>query len=225
MPNGNTYLIQVSESMSFQGEFSERLQFNQLYDFIKKNKMYVFNKDISHNSCVCETCKNATLLGRGINLSCQKKVPTNAHELVETYACDSNDADCMTGECDTCLAADLITDDLCGEEKDSEGNDTDDENKLVSFRMWAKEDGAPRKISVSMEVDDVKKLYKASRCTYTRNDVKYMLTMKTKPVLKKVRYYSTSILVKATKIKGRMKFSQHTLANIVSAFLPFVDIF
>ena len=58
-----------------------------------------------------------------------------------------------------------------------------------------------------------KKLHKASRCTYTGNDVKYMLTMKTKAVLKKVRYYSTSILVKAIKIKSRMKFSQHTLAN------------
>ena len=99
--------------------------------------------------------KNATLLGRGINLSCQKKVPTNAYELVETYACDSNDADCMTGECDTCLAADLITDDFCGVEKDSEGNDTDDGEKLVSFRKWAKEHGAPRKTSASMEVDDV----------------------------------------------------------------------
>ena len=61
--NGNPYLIQVSESMYFQDEFSERLQFNQLYNFIKKNKMYVFNKNIPHNSCLCETCENATLLG------------------------------------------------------------------------------------------------------------------------------------------------------------------
>ena len=112
-------LLNTSEYISFQDEFSERLQFNQHYDFIKKNKIYVFNKDIPHNSCLCETCENATLLGRGINLSCQKKVPTNAHKLVETYVCDSNDADCMAGECDTCLAANLITDDFCGEEKDS----------------------------------------------------------------------------------------------------------
>ena len=61
----------------------------------------------------------------------------------------------MTGECDTCLAAGLITDDFCGEEKDSEGNDTDDGEKLVSFKKWAKEHGAPRITSVSMEVDDV----------------------------------------------------------------------
>ena len=157
--NGNPYLIEGSESMSFQDEFSERLQFNQLYDFIKKNKMYIFNMDITHSSCICKTCENATLLGRGINLSCQKKVPTNAHKLVETYACDSNDGDCMTGECDTCLAAGLITNDFCGEEKDSESNDTDDGEKLVSFRKWAKENRAPRKTSVSLEVNDVIELW------------------------------------------------------------------
>ena len=56
---------------NFQTTFSEKLTFSQLYDFIKNHKQYIYNKNIPHTSCLCDTCENSVLLVKGIN-GCKK---------------------------------------------------------------------------------------------------------------------------------------------------------
>ena len=109
-------------------------------------------------------------------------------------------------------------------------NDTDVGEKLVSFRKWAKEHGAPRKTSVSLEVDDIIELWQETvqsvkmrihrkRCqVHAYNEDKSGL--KEGEILLHVDFSESY-----KSFQSRMKFSRHTLANVVSAFLSFVCIF
>ena len=54
-------------SSNFVSTFSEKLSFSQLYDFIKSHKQFVYNKNIPHTSCLCDTCENIVLLAKGLN--------------------------------------------------------------------------------------------------------------------------------------------------------------
>ena len=49
---------------------------------MKAPKEYMFLKNIPHNSCLCEVCKNASLLGKGL-----KRAIINGNEvpMVELY--------------------------------------------------------------------------------------------------------------------------------------------
>lgn len=39
---------------TFVSVFDRKLSFRQLYDFIKLNKEYVYNRNIPHATCLCE---------------------------------------------------------------------------------------------------------------------------------------------------------------------------
>ena len=54
-------------SSNFVSTFSEKLSFSQLYDFIKSHKQFVYNKNIPHTSCLCDTCENVVLLAKSLN--------------------------------------------------------------------------------------------------------------------------------------------------------------
>ena len=90
--NGNAMAVRANEN--FESVFLEKMSFGQLYQFVKSHKQYIFNRDIPHSSCLCEVCENACLLAKGINKSLGVTLPTNPHELVERYSCDSSNA-CM----------------------------------------------------------------------------------------------------------------------------------
>ena len=50
-------------------------------------KEVAYNSDISHSSCLCEVCENASLLAKGINSSLKSSdiLSPTTHDLVETH--------------------------------------------------------------------------------------------------------------------------------------------
>ena len=51
--------------------FSEKLNFCELYNFKKSQKLFIHNKNISHTSCLCDTWQNNALLAKGLDI-CKK---------------------------------------------------------------------------------------------------------------------------------------------------------
>ena len=103
----------VSDTFCF--EFDKGLTFRQLYGFFKYHKQYVYNKNIPQSSCLCEVCENVVLLSKGINkalISDEKALPTNPHELVEKFSCDSSSRICMFENCEKCNTSQLSIDDF-----------------------------------------------------------------------------------------------------------------
>ena len=85
-----------------------------MYNFLKMHKEVACNSDIPHSSCLCEVCKNASLLARGINSSLKSSdiLSPTAHDLVETHTCDSSSKDCLLGNCPECLKPGLSLSDF-----------------------------------------------------------------------------------------------------------------
>ena len=48
----------------FKEKFGEPLTFLNFYQFIKKKKQFIFQRDIPDTSCLCEICENATLMAQ-----------------------------------------------------------------------------------------------------------------------------------------------------------------
>ena len=110
---------------NFQTTFSEKLTFSQLYDFIKNHKQYIYNKNIPHTSCLCDTCENSVLLAKGIN-SCKKMpdgIPETLHDIVDRYSCSYQRA-CMFNECSDCEDGKLC--DLAADDNWSDSNSDSD---------------------------------------------------------------------------------------------------
>ena len=123
---------------NFQTTFSEKLTFSQLYDFIKNHKQYIYNKNIPHTSCLCDTCENSVLLAKGIN-GCKKVpngLPETPHDIVERYSCSDQRA-CMFNECSECEDGKLC--ELAADDNWSDSNsdsDSDANANEVSFYKW-----------------------------------------------------------------------------------------
>ena len=95
---------------SFLNEFGRKLSFRQLYELIKANKQYSYNKNIPHVTCLCEICKNVGFFMQGLNQSPPKELnlQLNPHDIVEKFSCDSNNQDCMNSECNNCKLPEKI---------------------------------------------------------------------------------------------------------------------
>ena len=74
-------------SSNFVSTFSEKLTFSQLYDFIKSHKQFVYNKNIPHTLCLCDTCEYIVLLAKGLNnykrLTASARLSKTPHDIVE----------------------------------------------------------------------------------------------------------------------------------------------
>ena len=106
--NGNSFI--ENEESFITWNIGTPMTFAQLYDFVKENKAYSFNKSIPHATCLCEVCENCVLLVKGFN-KCKnifETLPTNPHDLIEKYACDSNLKDCMRNICTVCNTDECI---------------------------------------------------------------------------------------------------------------------
>ena len=70
--NGNS----LSEESTFVSTFDTELSFSLFYRFLKMHKQYIYNSKIPHNSCLCEICENASLLGKGLDNGSKKSTDT-----------------------------------------------------------------------------------------------------------------------------------------------------
>ena len=58
--------------------------------------------DVPHSNCLCEICDNVVYLSKTLAQN-DKDLPSNPHDLVEKFSCDSSKQECMyTNECDVC---------------------------------------------------------------------------------------------------------------------------
>ena len=88
---------------SYATELGEALSFSCVYNFIKKHKQFVYQRNIPATSCLCEICENASLMGKALNrLKDIKGHPTIAHGIVEKCCCNSAQDECMQTTCEEC---------------------------------------------------------------------------------------------------------------------------
>ena len=126
-------------------------------DFIKCHKQFVYNKNIPHLSCLCDTCENIVLLAKGMNnykrLTASVRLPKTLHDIVETYSCSSDEKDCMFDDCAECSSGKLcqLPDSNSDSESDLDSNSADSDIRcLVSFYRWETPDSKlPKYASLS----------------------------------------------------------------------------
>ena len=155
-------------SSNFVSTFSEKLSFSQLYDFIMIYKQFVYNKNISHTSCLCDTCKNTVLLAKGLNnykrLTASTRLPETLHDIVEKYSCSSDDKDCMFDDCTECSSGNLcrLPDSNPDLESDLDSNSDSDTSCFLSFYRWETPDKHVTKICISEPFEEATERFKES---------------------------------------------------------------
>ena len=121
-------LLESSEGDNFCFKFGKDITFIQLYDVLKRQRKYIFNKKVLQWSYLCDICENALFLVNGLNkkLSPESWLPATINELVVRFSCEDVEK-CMFRKCEKCSSktlshedfnVDLITD------SDSENSST-----------------------------------------------------------------------------------------------------
>ena len=205
---------------SCMNEFGRNLSFRQLYELIKANKQYIYNKNISHATCLCEICKNAVFFTQDLNKGLPKELnlPSNSHDIVEKISCDSSNQDCMNSKCNNCKLPEKIA--------ESGAFETDN----IKFDEWRQVDWRVRKFSVSIDVQEVSAFFNSHVRTLKRhiyvkriqhaafNNVKANLLEK-KAILIQV-YYSKNYI---NKVKVKCKVWQQSFLIFTACCQPKVD--
>ena len=62
--NGSSLIKNVS---SFEFSFGKKIKFHQVYEYIKINREYVYNRDIPQLPCLCEICENVCFVAKALN--------------------------------------------------------------------------------------------------------------------------------------------------------------
>ena len=156
---------------SFESKFDKILTFSQLYNFLKGHKEYVYNINIPHASCLCEICENSSLVAKGLNKLRRKlktRLPTNPHNLVETFGCDSNESACMLEKCSSCQSSKIIDQLISGDEDvdedssepDSPVCDAEPEGGNVAFYRWQTVDKKITKSKIEVSFKDAIEMLK-----------------------------------------------------------------
>ena len=144
---------------SFMNEFGRKLSFRQFCELIKANKQYIYSKNIPYSTCLCEICENAVFFMQGLNKILPKELnlPSNPHDIVEKFSCDSNKQDCMNSECNNCKLPEKIA--------ESGALETDD----IIFDEWRQVDPKVQKVSISIDVQEVSTRFNAHVRTLKRH--------------------------------------------------------
>ena len=79
--------VSSNENNAFVTAFDRKLSFRPLYEFIKSNKEYIYNKNIPHAACLCEICENAVYFMEVLNkwLPNGSQILINSHDIVERF--------------------------------------------------------------------------------------------------------------------------------------------
>ena len=96
---------------------------------------------------------------QGLNKSLPKElnVPSDPHDIVEKFMCDSNDQDCMNLECNNCKLPDKIV--------ESRAFENDD----IKFDEWRQVDRRVQKVPISIHVQEVSARFNAHVWTLKRH--------------------------------------------------------
>ena len=92
--------------------FERKLSFRQLYDFIKLNKEYVYNRNIPHATCFCEIWGNTILKDLNNWLWQISQLLTNPLDIAEKFSCYSAFEECMNlkyHECESSQADKIVS--------------------------------------------------------------------------------------------------------------------
>ena len=57
----------IKNESSFEFLFGKKIKFHQLYEYIKSNMEYVYNRDIPQSFCLCEICENVCFVAKAFN--------------------------------------------------------------------------------------------------------------------------------------------------------------
>lgn len=133
--NGN----KLVDNHGFEEQFSKPITFRQLYEFIKEHPEFVYNKDIPQSGCLCEICENTVYIAKALAQRFNE-IPTNPHDIVETYSCESSNRECMEGDCDACSIA---------------FREGETEEEAMSVNQWSKVDKKARKISITFSITEL----------------------------------------------------------------------
>ena len=91
----------------------------------------LYSREISHTRTVCKICENLVYLSKAFAQN-DKDLPSNPHDLVEKFSCDSSKRECMyTYKCDVCNVC------ICA--------DNFERFNECYFYNWQKVDGKVRK--------------------------------------------------------------------------------
>ena len=74
----------VSKSIS-----KKKFSFIIFYRFIKRNKQFVYQRDIPDTACLSEVCENAELMAKSFRTQ-KFGHPTNPQGIAEKFSCNSN---------------------------------------------------------------------------------------------------------------------------------------
>ena len=78
------------------------------------HKEVAYNSDIPHSSCLCEVCKNTSVLAKGINsgLKSSDILSSLLTIWLKTHTCDSSSKDCKLENYPECLKPGLSLSDF-----------------------------------------------------------------------------------------------------------------
>ena len=73
-------------------------------------------------------------------------LPTNPHDIMENFSCDSGNDDCTNSKCNVCETPEEIAEVLSSEEFEADN---------IIFIEWAKGDGRVQKLSTSIDLEEI----------------------------------------------------------------------
>ena len=145
----DTYFGIYEKLWKFNEKFGEPSTFTKFYQFVKKKKQFIFQRDITDTSCFCKICDNATLMAKAIQKE-KKGHPTAPHDLVEKYSCDSSNANVenVLYRCRECPPTKILSgwDEASSSESSTEvSSSSDEESNKITHTQWTREDGKMKK--------------------------------------------------------------------------------
>ena len=158
----------------YSNKFGEVLSFTCFYNFIKKHKQFVYQRDIPASSRLCEICENACLMGKALErLKDIKGHPTMAHDIVEKYCCNLSKSECTQGRYEDCQFDSVYNQfkdegNSFGENiatsTDEENEESDVEKDFVMYQRWIREEGKIKKKTICKPKIESEVLWKKMLC-------------------------------------------------------------
>ena len=103
-----------------------------------------------------EICENCVLLANGLKACKAKlsvKVPTNPHDIVETYSCDTAEKECMLNDCEECKQGQVV--DIHVVNSSDSNSDPNSDNEIeVNFFRWQYVDRHATKARIALPLED-----------------------------------------------------------------------